>query len=211
MALTWRAYFLAFLAFLGGCHGPASRSWMLSRSGANAEALAGMRAVPAIEARYGGVLRDTDAERRMSHVARRLSRVATRPCGDQQFRLLDSDRIDAVSLPGGYIYVTRALYSRLSRDDLLAAVLAHEMAHLAAKDHFKRRPIAPNGVLDKELAADLHAARLLEAAGVDRTALIELVLLIADTQPEGWVDARVANLSPSTRLADNLAVRARRR
>ncbi len=177
----------------------------------NAEALAGARAAPAVEARYGGVVRDTDAERRMSDQARRLAHVVPRWSGDYQCRLLDSDWIDAVSLPGGHIYVTRALYARLYRDDLLAAVLAHEMAHLAAKDHFKRRPVGPSGALDKELAADLQAAELLDTAGIGRQALIELVVLIADTQPDGWVNARVVNLSPSTRLADNLDARAGRR
>ncbi len=177
----------------------------------NTEALAGMQAASVVEARYGGVENDTGAERRMSRIARRL--VGTEPhrgCR-YQCRLLDSDRIDAISLPGGYIYVTRALYRRLSRDELLSAAIAHEMAHLKARDHFKPRPVSSGDALRKELAADRRAATTLDAAGVGRDALIELVILIADTQPDGWVEARIANLSPPIRLADNVGARPSRK
>lgn len=182
----------------------ASNSWRPLLSVGNAEALAGMRAAPAVEARYGGVTRDPHAERRMSRIARRLVQAAPYRRGSYQCRLLDSEQIDAVSLPGGYIYVTRALYRYLDRNDLLSAALAHEMAHLAAKDHFKKRPSNARGALEKELAADLRAAHTLDSAGIGRTALIELVLLIADTQPEGWAEARIGNLSSAILVADNV-------
>ncbi|MHC4698230.1 MAG: M48 family metallopeptidase, partial [Planctomycetota bacterium] len=114
--------------------------------------------------------------------------------GEYRFRLLGSDRVNAISLPGGYIYITRGLYGKLSSDDLMAAALAHEMAHLASKDHFKARPGEPHRALEKELSADTRAARYLDAAGMSPAALANLVLLIKDAQPPGWAEVRTANL-----------------
>lgn len=96
---------------LAGCHGPASQLWKTLPITSSPEALAGLRAAPAVEARFGGVVRDADAERRMERVGRRIGQGAPEPWGGYRYRLLDSDRVNAVSLPGGRIYITRALYA----------------------------------------------------------------------------------------------------
>jgi predicted Zn-dependent protease len=44
--------------------------------------------------------------------------------------VLDSDEINAFSLPGGYIYITRGLLQNLSCESDLAWVLGHEIAHV---------------------------------------------------------------------------------
>jgi predicted Zn-dependent protease len=44
--------------------------------------------------------------------------------------ILDSPEINAFATPGGHIFVTRALVNRASSEDALAAVLAHELAHI---------------------------------------------------------------------------------
>jgi beta-barrel assembly-enhancing protease len=48
------------------------------------------------------------------------------------FYILDTDRINAVSCPGGYIVLTRGLLKLLADESELAALLAHEMAHVVA-------------------------------------------------------------------------------
>jgi beta-barrel assembly-enhancing protease len=48
------------------------------------------------------------------------------------FYVLDTDRINAVSCPGGYIVLTKGLVELFGNEAELAAVLAHEMAHLIA-------------------------------------------------------------------------------
>lgn len=50
-----------------------------------------------------------------------------------RFTVLDSGEVNSFSLPGGYVYVTRGLLAYLNRDSELAAVLAHEVAHVAAR------------------------------------------------------------------------------
>ncbi|MEI8012195.1 MAG: M48 family metalloprotease [Candidatus Omnitrophota bacterium] len=46
--------------------------------------------------------------------------------------------VNAVSLPGGYIYVFRGLLEYIHDDDQLAAVIAHEIAHITARHSIKR-------------------------------------------------------------------------
>lgn len=49
------------------------------------------------------------------------------------FTVLDSPGVNAFSLPGGYVYVTRGLLAYLNSEAELAAVLAHELGHVLAR------------------------------------------------------------------------------
>ncbi len=49
-----------------------------------------------------------------------------------KYYILDTDHINAVSCPGGFIVLTRGLLELLSDEAELAALLAHEMAHIIA-------------------------------------------------------------------------------
>ena len=44
--------------------------------------------------------------------------------------ILDSDEVNAISTPGGHILVTRGLLECAASEDALAAVIAHEVAHI---------------------------------------------------------------------------------
>ena len=177
-----------------GCHTTASRQWESLATTGTAEALAGARAASSVEARFGGVVREVEVERRMARIGRRLTQRVSNLQAEFQYRLLDSDQPNAVSLPGGYVYITRALYAELSSDDLLAAILAHEIAHIACRDHFKPVPRDCDQALAKELSADAYAVTLLDASGFDSLALVDLMRLIRDVQPAGWADARATSL-----------------
>jgi len=50
--------------------------------------------------------------------------------GGYHFLILDSDDINALSAPGGLIFVTRGLLRCCRNEDAAAAVLAHEVAHV---------------------------------------------------------------------------------
>lgn len=47
-----------------------------------------------------------------------------------RFYLVNSERVNAFALPGGFIYVTRGLIARTDQVSELAGVLAHEIAHV---------------------------------------------------------------------------------
>jgi len=204
----FRAYWVILGLVLVGCRAPTVRHCSLSAAASNAEALAGTRLAPLVESQFGGVLRDDEAERRMLRIGRRLSQAASPSLLDCQYRLLRADCRNAVSLPGGYIYVTQGLYRDLGSDALLAATLAHELAHLAAKDHFKQLPRGRDQALKKEQSADAGAAALLEAAGFSSHVLIDLLVLVGEDQPPGWAKARADLLRDSTHHSDNVPSRA---
>ena len=49
------------------------------------------------------------------------------------FLVLDSDEVNALSAPGGFIFITKGLLRRCKNEEMLASVLAHEAAHISAK------------------------------------------------------------------------------
>jgi len=53
------------------------------------------------------------------------------------FAVIDSDGINAFAAPGGYVVITLGLYNLLENEAQLAAVLAHEIAHVVRKHHLK--------------------------------------------------------------------------
>ncbi len=53
--------------------------------------------------------------------------------GGYHFALVESDQINAFAAPGGFIYVSTGFVRRLPDEDCLAAVLAHEVAHVNLK------------------------------------------------------------------------------
>lgn len=54
--------------------------------------------------------------------------------GGYHFALLDSSEINAFACPGGIILITRGMLSSVKNEDELAAVLAHEIAHIIHRD-----------------------------------------------------------------------------
>jgi predicted Zn-dependent protease len=47
------------------------------------------------------------------------------------FTILESDELNAVSAPGGFVFITLGTVRRAKNEDELAAVLAHEIAHVS--------------------------------------------------------------------------------
>ncbi len=47
-----------------------------------------------------------------------------------RFQVLDSAELNAISAPSGFVFVTRGLLNMMPDEDALAAVLAHEIAHV---------------------------------------------------------------------------------
>ena len=89
-----------------------------------------------------GAYRDSRLERYVMEVGNRVLATShlRRPGADERVRntpvtfgVLDSAIINAMALPGGYIYVTRGMLAHLNNEDQLATVIAHEIGHVAAR------------------------------------------------------------------------------
>ncbi|MFH1418090.1 MAG: M48 family metallopeptidase [Planctomycetota bacterium] len=178
-----------------GCHaGERGRIGLSVADVSEAEALAGAWAAPGLEHRYGGIVSIPQAETRMRRIGTQLAGVEGRLEGDYKFAILASEAPNAFSLPGGRIYVTRGLYECLDDDRTLAAVLAHEMAHIEAKDSLKPRCRDRDEALQREIAADLRGCAFLMNAGYEAADLVALVNQLDDAMPTGWSDARCRSL-----------------
>jgi predicted Zn-dependent protease len=66
-------------------------------------------------------------------VGKALAANAGRPEIDFHFAVLDIEKINAYSAPGGYIFVTRGAVRQMQDESEMAAVIAHEIAHITEK------------------------------------------------------------------------------
>jgi predicted Zn-dependent protease len=74
---------------------------------------------------------DPAVQQRVQTIGQRLVAVAGDKDFQYSFKVLDSKEINAFALPGGPIYVFRGLIDKVGNDDdMLAGVLAHEVAHV---------------------------------------------------------------------------------
>ncbi len=97
----------------------------------------GLQAAPEMAAQMGGAVdpkRDEDA-RLVADVGAKLvssSEAGRSPyVGNFHFYLLDDPKtVNAFALPGGQIFITRALFNRLQNEAQLAGVLGHEIGHV---------------------------------------------------------------------------------
>ena len=66
-------------------------------------------------------------------IGQRIAATSPRPNLPWTFTLLDTPMVNAMALPGGYVYVTRGILERMNSADELAGVIGHEVAHVAAR------------------------------------------------------------------------------
>jgi predicted Zn-dependent protease len=66
----------------------------------------------------------------VNSIADNLKRERARPDINYTFKIIDTDDINAFSLPGGFIYVNFGLLNFVNSDDELAGVMGHEMGHV---------------------------------------------------------------------------------
>ena len=94
----------------------------------------GKRQHPRILSAFGGAYQDGKLQNLLAVVAADL--VAESDAAGSAFTItvLDTPQVNAFALPGGYLYVTRGLIALANDASEIAAVLAHEMAHVSA-DH----------------------------------------------------------------------------
>ncbi|MEO0497399.1 MAG: M48 family metalloprotease [Pseudomonadota bacterium] len=115
----------------------------------------GAREHPRILKLYGGVYRNTEVERLMAVIVSRLVEKSGETDRAYQITILDSPSVNAFALPGGFIYVTRGLIALANDSSELAAVIAHEMGHVAASHGIKRNEKARTASVRGRVVRDL--------------------------------------------------------
>lgn len=77
-------------------------------------------------------------QKRIKDVGVRVAAKSDRQDISYRFEALESKDLNAFTIPGGYVYATTTLMENATNDDELAAVLAHEIGHTAAKHAAKK-------------------------------------------------------------------------
>lgn len=90
---------------------------------------------PKVLQAFGGEYRDPEIQRYVAGLGALLARTVERKDLEYRFTVLDSDVVNAMAIPGGYVYVTRGLLALADNEAQLAGVLAHELGHLTALHH----------------------------------------------------------------------------
>jgi predicted Zn-dependent protease len=107
----------------------------------NQEIALGLQALPEITQQYGGLAPDQEAQALVDEVGFRIveQSVARNTPWQFEFHVLnDPNTVNAFALPGGQIFITTGLLSRLEGEDQLAGVLAHEIVHVLARHGAQR-------------------------------------------------------------------------
>ncbi|WP_298951838.1 M48 family metalloprotease [uncultured Methylobacterium sp.] len=106
-------------------------------------------------ASFGGEYKAPAALRLLTEVTDRLVRATERPDETYAVTLLDSPVPNAFALPNGHLYATRGLLALASDTSELAAVLAHEIAHVTLRHASARTEMALRSELVSKVVADV--------------------------------------------------------
>lgn len=110
---------------------------------------------PRILATYGGEYSNVRLERMVAAIVGKLVTVSDNPSQVYQISILDTPVINAFALPGGYLYVSRGLLVLANDSAELAAVIAHEMAHVTANHGILRQKREQDAVLAERIVSDV--------------------------------------------------------
>ncbi|MHC4482664.1 MAG: M48 family metalloprotease [Planctomycetota bacterium] len=94
----------------------------------------GQKYAPEVEKQMGGRIADEALQNYIDSVGQRIARISHRSNLQYHFVALDHESVNAIALPGGYVYVTRGMLEHLQTEAQLASILAHEIAHIVARD-----------------------------------------------------------------------------
>jgi len=96
----------------------------------------GLQSAPEMESEFGGLDPDQSLQKKVEDIGHKV--VAGSEAGKTEYPfdfhlLADTQTINAFALPGGQVFITRALFDRLETEGELAGVLGHEVGHVVGR------------------------------------------------------------------------------
>jgi len=120
---------------------------------------------------HGGVHPDLRAQEFVKSVGQKLvkSTVVNKSEYKYNFHLLaDPNVINAFALPGGQVFITQALFSKLKNEDQLAGILGHEIGHVVNRHGAER-------IAKMELTQGLTSAAVIAAGDYNSAQFAQMV------------------------------------
>jgi predicted Zn-dependent protease len=112
------------------------------------ESRLGRQAHPQILQQFGGPYEHPALQTYVAGLGQRLAAATETPAAEFRFTVLNTDIVNAMAVPGGYVYVTRGLLALTADEAELAGVIGHELGHILARHSAQRysRAMAANVV-----------------------------------------------------------------
>lgn len=163
------AIVLTGLAALSGCTKNAatghSQGNFLSRE---EEIQVGTQQMPALIQEYGGVVPDPAAVAYVNEIGHKIAAQVEDQYKNMpwEFTFLNSDVINAFALPGGKVFVSRALVEEMTNEAQLAGVLGHECGHVTAEH--------ADAAIGRRMGLQIGAAAISVVAGQSGSVLAQV-------------------------------------
>jgi predicted Zn-dependent protease len=106
----------------------------------------GREAAKKLEAEQG-LWTDEEQTARLRRIGLSIAKKTERPDLPWSFKILNDKQVNALALPGGFVYATRGLIESGVDDQQLAGVTAHEIAHVTRRHAVK--------IMEKALTASV--------------------------------------------------------
>jgi beta-barrel assembly-enhancing protease len=132
----------AYFSYLGKQeHNPFTGEKQAVAMSKSEEIALGLNAAPQMAQEFGGLDANAADQARVKRIGARLLAGDSLQQSDYRYDfhlLADPQTINAFALPGGQIFITRALYDKLKTDAEIAGVLGHEIGHVVGRHGAER-------------------------------------------------------------------------
>lgn len=120
--------------FAGGCQvNPVTGENEFNIYSVEQQEAMGRKYAKQVEKELGKSVKDQTVQNYMDNVGQKIVAVCHTPYEGFEYKAIDHNSVNAFALPGGYIYITTGMLKQLSNEAQLAAILAHETAHVTAR------------------------------------------------------------------------------
>ena len=135
MMKTQLTIFILLVCVLsGGCAvNPVTGEKQFMLVGEDWELQVGRQYSPEVEKQMGGRIENWQLQNYITSVGQKIAAVSHQPDLEFHYTALNHESLNAMALPGGYVFITRGMLEKLTSEAQLAGVLAHETAHVTAR------------------------------------------------------------------------------
>ena len=119
------------------------------------------------------MVQDAIIQNYVNALGQRIARTTSRADLDWQFRVVNSDVVNAFALPGGYVYVNRGVLARASNMSEVAGVLGHEIEHVVRRHSVKQ--------MEQAQGANVGVGILCALTGVCQSGIAQAAINVGGT------------------------------